>query len=312
MSSTQQDFKTSVFAKTGLSVRYSVIIKKMLQKNRALRRLDLSGNERFTDSGAHCVFVGLRHNSTLVDLNLRKTGITASNSDVRRALTKLLQVNKKLKGLNLSGNNQFSHSGVRCIFEGLRTNSNLTHLRLKSMNIKPLSFTLRTLAELLKTNKSITYLNLSGNAILSEEFARCIFESLQHNTSLVTLDLSRTAIDSVNYEITILRSSMASSVYNMLKKNRSLTTLKLSGNCYTCLYVSKIFRGLRYNTTLRHLDLSKMTMTDEAIDALENGIMSKYSLQTLDISGALVSASGADRILYALELAISFFKNTLQ
>ena len=37
-----------------------------------------------------------------------------------------------------------------------------------------------------------------------------------------------------------------------------------------------------------------MTMTDEAIDALENGIMSKYSLQTLDISGALVSASGAD------------------
>ena len=152
MSSTQQDFKTSVFAKTGLSVRYSVIIKKMLQKNRALRRLDLSGNERFTDSGAHCVFVGLRHNSTLVDLNLRKTGITASNSDVRRALTKLLQVNKKLKGLNLSGNNQFSHSGVRCIFEGLRTNSNLTHLRLKSMNIKPLSFTLRTLAELLLTS----------------------------------------------------------------------------------------------------------------------------------------------------------------
>ena len=126
---------------------------------------------------------------------------------------------------------------------------------------------------------------------------------LQHNTSLVTLDLSRTAIDSVNYEITKLLSSMASSMYRMLKKNKSLTTLKLSGNCYTCLHVSKIFRGLRYNTTLRHLDLSKMTMTDEAIDALENGIMSKYSLQTLDISGALVSASGADRILNALESA---------
>ena len=129
------------------------------------------------------------------------------------------------------------------------------------------------------------------------------FESLQHNTSLVTLDLSRTAIDSVNYEITKLLSSMASSVYRMLKKNKSLITLKLSGNRYTCLYVSTIFRGLRYNTTLCHLDLSKMTMTDEAIDALANGIMSKYSLQTLDISGALVSASGADRILNALESA---------
>ena len=118
----------------------------MLQKNRALRRLD-----------NHFVFVGLQHNSTLVDLNLRKTGITASNSDVRRALTKLLQVNKKLKGLNLSGSNQFSHSGVHCIFEGLRTNSNVTHLRLKNMNIKPLSFILRTLAELLSQSRILIF-----------------------------------------------------------------------------------------------------------------------------------------------------------
>ena len=54
------------------------------------------------------------------------------------------------------------------------------------------------------------------------------------------------------------------------------------------------FKNLSRIEVQCHLDLSKMTMTDEAIDALENGIMSKYSLQTLDISGALVSASGAD------------------
>ena len=149
------------------------------------------------------------------------------------------------------------------------------------MNIKPLSFILRTLAELLSQSRILIFQEM---LFYLRNFARMYFESLQHNTSLVTLDLSRTAIDSVNYEITKLLSSMASSVYRMLKKNKSLITLKLSGNRYTCLYVSTIFRGLRYNTTLCHLDLSKMTMTDEAIDALANGIMSKYSLQTLDIS----------------------------
>ena len=60
--------------KTGLTVRYSVILKKMIEKNKALKCLNLSGNDSFSDRGAQCVFVGLRHNNTLVDLNLRKWG----------------------------------------------------------------------------------------------------------------------------------------------------------------------------------------------------------------------------------------------
>ena len=270
----------------------------MIEKNKALKCLNLSGNDSFSDRGAQCVFVGLRHNNTLVDLNLRKTGITASDSDVCSSLTQMLQVNRSLKGLNLSGNSQFSDPGVCCIFEGLQDNNTLTHLRLKNMGIKPTPSTLCLLAELLKTSKSITYLNLSGNAIFSVEFAQRIFKSLQHNTTLLTLNLSRTAIDGMNYDKS--RSSVASSFYRLLKRNKSLTNIKLSGNRYTSCYVSKIFIGLRYNTTLNHLDLSKMTITDEVIDDLADGLKSKYLIQTLDISGTLIGNACANQILDAL------------
>ena len=91
------------------------------------------------------------------------------------------------------------------------------------MGIKPIHFTLCLLAELLKTSKSITYLNLSGNAIFSVEFAQCIFKSLQHNTTLLTLNLSRTAIDGMNYDKS--RSSVASSFIDCLKETKvSLTS----------------------------------------------------------------------------------------
>ena len=48
-------------------------LNKMLQVNKSLTHLDLSNNSIFTDSGPRCVFEGLQHNSTLVNLNLSHT-----------------------------------------------------------------------------------------------------------------------------------------------------------------------------------------------------------------------------------------------
>ena len=43
-----------------------------------------------------------------------------------------------------------------------------------------------------------------------------------------------------------------------------------------------------------------MTITDEVIDDLADGLKSKYSIQTLDISGTLIGNAGANQILDAL------------
>ena len=76
----------------------------MLQVNKSLTHLDLSGNETFSDSGPCCIFEDLQRNTALLKLNLSDTNITATNPETSRSLTKMLQVNKSLTHLDLSYN----------------------------------------------------------------------------------------------------------------------------------------------------------------------------------------------------------------
>ena len=108
----------------------------MLQVNKSLTHLDLSSNEKFLDSGARCIFVGLQDNTALTSLNLKCTGITATDPDTARSLTKMLQVNKSLTHIDFSSNETFSDSGARCIFEGLQHNTTLVNMNLCSTGIK--------------------------------------------------------------------------------------------------------------------------------------------------------------------------------
>ena len=86
----------------------------MLQVNETLTHLDLSHNEKFSDSGAYCVFQGLQHNTSLVHLNLSNTGLVATE-DTAQALTKMLQVNKTLTHLDLLGNCALESSHYRLV-----------------------------------------------------------------------------------------------------------------------------------------------------------------------------------------------------
>ena len=65
----------------------------MLKVNKTLTHLDLSCNALFSDFGAHCIFQGLQHNTTLVSLDLSGTQIAATEDTVK-TLTKMLDVNK--------------------------------------------------------------------------------------------------------------------------------------------------------------------------------------------------------------------------
>ena len=78
------------------------MLTKMLELNKALTHLNLSYN-LISDLGAQSIFEGLQHNNTLVNLNLKQTGIRAVMTTVE-VLTKMLQLNKALTHLNLSRN----------------------------------------------------------------------------------------------------------------------------------------------------------------------------------------------------------------
>ena len=222
---------------------------KLLQVNKSLTHIDLSCNESLSLE-AWCVFEGLQYSTSLVNLNLRRTGITATDPDTAMSLKKMLKVNKSLTHFDLSQNESFSLE-AHCIFKGLEYNTSLVHLNLCHTGITTTdpADTAMSLTKMLKANKSLTHLDLSQNESFSLE-AHCIFEGLQNNTSLVHLNLCCTGITTTDPET-------ATSLIEMLQVNKSLKFLNLSWNKSFSLKAHYIFEGLRYNTSLFYLNLRR-------------------------------------------------------
>ena len=265
------------------------VLIRMLQMNKSLKCLDLQLN--FLDSEILCcLFKGVRDNTTLTHLILQKSlGIALWNSDpdLAKSLSEMLQENKTLTHLDLSGNNVFRYRKlVCCIFNGLQHNTALTHLFL-SDNCKYESCDLdaaQSLNLMLRVNKTLTHLDLSGgtNFSFSAESKACyIFEGLQHNTTLVSLNLS-------SIDITANNPDTAKSLTKMLQVNKSLTHLDLSSNKkFSDPGARCIFKGLEHNTSLTYLNLSNtgITATDpETGMSLTKMLQENKSLTHLDLS----------------------------
>ena len=218
------------------------------------------------------------------------------------ALSKILEVNKSIKHLDLSNNSRLSDSGARCIFEGLQYNTTLVNLNLSQTGIA--LDTARSLTEILQINKSLTHLDLSKNP-LSDSGARYIFESLQYNTTLVNLNLSHTGITA--------DPDTARSLTKMLQVNKSLKHLDFSNFFTYILIISFIFQGLKHNTTLCYLDLHVVKSvesipTDTTAEHIIPVLKSNCSLQTLNIAGwKFHGRKGIHLILESL-----MFNSTLQ
>lgn len=109
-------------------------LQKMLQANGTLTHLNLSDNDLFSDLGAQCIFKSLRENTTLVHLNLSNIGLT-SMKETTDSLIEMLQRNKKLSHLDLSGNKSFSNLGVHSVFCGLQKNNTLSYLNVSDTGL---------------------------------------------------------------------------------------------------------------------------------------------------------------------------------
>ena len=226
--------------------------------NNSLTHLNLSGNNNFSDSGAQCIFESLQHNSTLVYLNLSMTTITATDSDTARSLTEMLQVNKSLRQLNLSGNNWFSDLGAQCIFESLQHNSTLVYLNLSMTTITATDpDTARSLTEMLQVNNSLTHLDLSCRDTVPENhIISLIFSALEHNTTLLHLVLRGRQI---------LKDD-AERIAKTLKSNKSLLTIDISR-----AYISRvdiILGELKFNTALKKIYITYNRAVDVAVSDL--------------------------------------------
>ena len=152
----------------------------MLREKNSLTHLNLSENKKFSDLGAQCIFESLQHNSTLVNLNLSMTTITATDPGTARSLTEMLQVNKSLTHLNLSCEDTVPENRViSLIFSALEHNTTLLHLVLRGRAIS--NDDAELIAKTLKSNQSLVTIDISCACINRVDF---ILGALKFNTTL--------------------------------------------------------------------------------------------------------------------------------
>ena len=238
-----------------LNMQTSSALTKMLQINRSLKHLhisndaeyiaefDLSGSADLVFCG---IFEGLQQNAILAKLSLCENGISATDPDTARSLIKMLQVNTSLTHLDLSYNS-LSDSGARCIFEVLEHNTTLVSLSLKGNNITATDpDTASSLTKMLQVNKTLTHLDLSCNQLLSPMIS-CIFRVLiEHNTTLLHLNLCNTAITDDN----------AMYIGQALNCNCSLQALNIDYSSLSDEGIRFILESLLCKTTLKELHVS--------------------------------------------------------
>ena len=164
----------------------------------------------------------------------------------------MLLVNKSLKHLHLSEN--LKTPILRCILEGLRHNSTLTHLILPSNIFFLVDDTAKSFTTMLQLNKSLIHLDLSYNGLFADSGACCIFEGLRYNTSLVYLNLRCTGIKATD-------PNTAMSLIKMLQVNKSLTHLNLSYNEFPDSVCHSIVEALLCNTS----NLVELNLSDSKI-----------------------------------------------
>ena len=186
------------------------------------------------------------------------------------------------------------------IVEGLQCNSTLIYMSLVFYNITAIDpDTAKSLTKMLQVNKTLTHLDLSQNS-LSDLGARCIFEGLQHNTTLVMLSLQ-------NNNITATDPDTAKSLTKMLQVNKSLSYLDLSCNQYGHRMTPGVFQALKHNTALLHLNLRDTGITDADAECIGQALKSNNVLQSLNIDTNLsLGDEGGHYILESLLFNTAF------
>ena len=209
------------------------------------------------------------------------------------AFGEMLRINKSLTNFCLEG--CLFDPEACLLFEGLQSNTTLTHLNLKNSLIWPTKATGRGLCAMLKANKTLTHLDLSGNYDSRDKsfsLSYYIFQGLLHNKSLVHLNLGRTGlvdtVDSMN------------ALSKMLQVNNSLKHLNLSNNDFGVSFL--FFQSLQHNTTLVHLNLSetKLKLTGPTLEALSEMLQVNNSLAHIDISKNIFSGTEVSHVFQSL------------
>ena len=260
----------------------AIVLANSLNSNRSLQYVDLSDND-VGDSGAQELARILRSNSSLTFLDLGKTSSSANSEKPVVILDSDFEIRQHLVRGELIG-----ASGASSLARALRSNRSLTYLDLSFNEIWEAGFA--ALGEVLQANCTLSHLFLCGNA-MGDSGTASLGEGLKSNRSLTRLYLTENGIGDPGAE----------ALGKAMQSNHSLTHLNLQVNRIGDLGAAALASALESTgIQLTHLDLALNKISCVGAEALAKALESNSSLKALELGSNAIGSSGASSFGKAL------------
>jgi Ran GTPase-activating protein (RanGAP) involved in mRNA processing and transport len=245
------------------------LICEMLLKNNTLTDMGIGDNDFNVEGTRHLISV-LKNNTSITRLDLSHSNLEESeyfDNDVIKEFTALLSHQSTLKYLNISSNNNLGEIGAKYFSDVFASNTTLTGLNLSYCGIKTEGFA--SVANKLKYNTTLQTIKLGGE----DAGINCqiLIEVLKTNKSITSIDLSE---NDINAEI-------AEGLANMLKMNNTIKTFHLGDNPITNTGAKHIGKMLEINKTLESLNLRFIGIDLEGFEILIEALMFNTTLVEL-------------------------------
>lgn len=226
----------------------------------------------------HNFIIAMEGNDTVTELRFPEQGL------IRELCTSLFN-NTTLQVLDISNNCLKPHDISDGIIPLLKRNRTIHTLSLYDCYINEME----GIAEALKTNTTLTSLNLGRND-LSVNDLKLLCNALNHNNHITDLDLQQNDIN-INGAIELAM---------MLQVNPHITSLNLRFNYMD--EIEPIAMALHTNQTLKKLDLGNNQFGDEGAIALASAIAVNTSLTDLTLYLNHINDTGAIALAEALRI----------
>lgn len=268
------------------------------------------GKGVLSDKGVTLLAEGLSANTTLKEL--RMDCLTEGHGPGTKLLGQALAVNSSLKTLHLAQCNV--PEGAAWIADGLKTNSTLEIL---NMGHNPLigncGNTLDGIGQALAVNSSLKSLDLTYCFIGAEAASwASLAKGLKTNTTLEMLDLKMNNFNFPLYDGHVWVAPLYDEhvwveLEEILRFNSSLKTLDLT-SCHLGLTAAACLgRGLWANTTLEVIRLGQNLVGDSGASAFAGELSGNMSLKILDLTDCKIECKSVDSIT---ALAVSLIQST--
>ena len=260
----------------------AIVLANSLNSNRSLQYVDLSDND-VGDSGAQELARVLRSNSSLTFLDLSNPLRSEENVKPVLILDSDSEIHQHFVRCDLIG-----ASGASSLARALRSNRSLTYLDLSFNEVGKAGAA--ALGEALQSNCTLSHLFLCSNAI-GDSGTAPLGEGLQSNCSLSRLYLTENGIGDPGAE----------ALGKAMQSNHSLTHLNLQVNLIGDLGAAALASALESTgIQLTHLDLALNKISCVGAEALAKALESNSSLKALELGSNAIGSSGASSFGKAL------------